>query len=102
MVRRKALGFVTAALLMAQCAPQCAPAPPATAADAWASFDRDLSSRLVGGGSSAASVTVSKDGAVVHQAAFGKRLPWASEPTDIGDRFRIASVTKTFTVRVVR
>jgi D-alanyl-D-alanine carboxypeptidase len=101
LVRRKLLGFVTASLLFAQCAPQCAPAP-ATAGEAWAAFDGDLSARLLGsGGTFAASVAVSDGGAVVHQAAYGKRLPWASEPTEIGDHFRIASISKVLTAVAV-
>jgi D-alanyl-D-alanine carboxypeptidase len=101
-VRRKVLGFVTASLLIAQCGPsQCAPAPPSTAGEAWAAFDRDLSSNLVGGGAGAVSVAVSKNGTVVHQAAYGKRLPWTSEPTETGDRFRIASISKVLTAVVV-
>ncbi len=96
LVRRKALGLLAASMLITQCAPQSAPAP-ATAGDAWAAFDRDLSNRLIGGGSSAASVTVSQDGTVVHTAAYGKRVPGGSEPTETTDRFRIASISKVLT-----
>jgi D-alanyl-D-alanine carboxypeptidase len=101
-IRRTFLGFAAASLLFAQCAPPACAPPPATAGEAWASFDRDLSNRILGNGqSSAMSVTVSKDGQVVHQAAFGKRLPWTAEPTEISDRYRIASISKVLTSIVV-
>jgi D-alanyl-D-alanine carboxypeptidase len=102
-VRRKVLGFAVASVLFAQCAPQCAPPPPpATAAEAWANFDRDLSNSILGSGESTAmSVAVSKDGQLVHDAAFGRRLPWADDFTDGGDRYRIASISKVLTSVVV-
>jgi len=101
-IRRTFLGFAAATLLFTQCAPKCTPAPPASATEAWAGFDRDLSNRILGSGQSTAmSVTVSKDGQVVHQAAFGRRLPWAAEPTEITDRYRIASISKVLTSIVV-
>jgi len=104
LLRRRLLGLVVAPLLVAQCAPQqCAPAapPPATVEEAWANFDRDLSSRLLGGGASAASVAVYQHGAPVHVAAYGQRLPWTGEPTEAGDRFRVASISKVVTAIVV-
>lgn len=101
-VRRKVLGFVVASALFAECTPQCAPPPPATAAEAWANFDRDLSNNVLGSGESTAmSVSVSKDGQIVHEAAFGRRLPWADDFTDSRDRYRIASISKVLTAVVV-
>jgi D-alanyl-D-alanine carboxypeptidase len=96
-VRRKVLGFALASSLFAQCAPQCAPAP-SSAAAAWATFDRQLSDRLLGSGrSSAMSVTVSNDGTIVHDAAFGRRVAGGSELTAPSDRYRIASISKVLT-----
>lgn len=101
-VRRALLGIAAVPLVLAQCGPsQCAPAPPATVEEAWSRFDQDLSGRLLGGGASAASVTVSLNGTPVHGAAYGKRLPWTSEPTKTGDRFRIASISKVITAIIV-
>jgi D-alanyl-D-alanine carboxypeptidase len=99
-IRRTFFGFAAATLLLAQCAPTCAPAPPATAGEAWARFDRDLSGRILGQ-SSAVSVTVSKGGQVVHEAAFGSRVPGTAEPTEVTDRYRIASISKVITSIVV-
>ena len=58
LLRRRLSVLVALPLFVAQCAPtQCAPAPPpaATVEEAWARVDADLSSRLIGGGASAAS-----------------------------------------------
>jgi D-alanyl-D-alanine carboxypeptidase len=100
--RRNLLGLAVASLLFAQCAPQCAPAPPTSAGEAWARFDRDLSGRILGSGqSSAMSVAVSKDGRVVHEAAFGTRVPGTGEQTETTDRYRIASISKVLTSIVV-
>ena len=104
LVRRGLLGIAVVPLLLAQCGPtQCAPPPPPPAdiGAAWASFDQDLSSRLLGGGASAASVAVSVDGTPVHAAAYGARLPWTGEPAEVGDQFRVASISKTITAIVV-
>lgn len=60
----------------------------------WAVFDLTMSQRLIGGGSQAASVAVAVDGKVVHRAAYGERVP--GEPAEPSDRFRIASISKTF------
>jgi D-alanyl-D-alanine carboxypeptidase len=101
-VGRKLLGVAVASALFAQCAPQCAPAPPANAAEAWAAFDRDLSNRILGSGhSSSASVTISKDGQVVHEAAYGRRVPGSAETTEVTDRYRIASISKVVTAIAV-
>jgi D-alanyl-D-alanine carboxypeptidase len=97
-VRRKFLGVAVASALFAQCAPQCAPAPPASVGDAWATFDRQLSNRLLGNGhSSAMSVTVADDGVIVHDAAFGHRVAGGRQLTAPTDRYRIASISKVLT-----
>jgi len=60
--------------------------------EGWRAFDRTLADRLIGGGDRAASVAVAIDGEIVHAAAFGERVP--SDPTQVTDRFRIASISK--------
>ncbi len=103
MQRGRLLGALAVPLFMAQCAPQCAPPPPppASISEAWGRFDGDLSARLLGGGATSASVTVSLGGEVVHSTAYGKRLGWTDEPAEPGDRFRIASISKVVTAIVV-
>lgn len=67
-------------------------------ATAWQRFDADLAARLVPA-NLAAGVAVMVDGVVVHEAAFGARLP-GGEPVETTDRFRIASISKTVTAIV--
>jgi len=59
----------------------------------WAAFDAAIERRL--GGNYAAGVAVMVAGEVVHAAAFGERV--AGDPTDVTDRFRVASISKTIT-----
>jgi D-alanyl-D-alanine carboxypeptidase len=66
----------------------------------WGAFDAALSSRLVPADVSA-SVAVMVDGQLVHQAAYGERVPGSGEPADSTDRYRIASISKTITAIVV-
>jgi D-alanyl-D-alanine carboxypeptidase len=66
----------------------------------WAVFDNALSQRLIPA-DVAASVAVLVDGQLVHQAAFGERVAGTGEPTDVTDRFRIASISKTITAIVI-
>jgi D-alanyl-D-alanine carboxypeptidase len=66
----------------------------------WEAFDDAIERRLIPGDVSAA-VSVMKDGVVVHEAAFGERILGSAEPTEVGDRFRIASISKTVTAIVV-
>jgi D-alanyl-D-alanine carboxypeptidase len=66
----------------------------------WGAFDAALSSRLVPADVSA-SVAVMVDGQLVHQAAYGERVPRSGEPADVSDRYRIASISKTITAIVV-
>ncbi len=62
----------------------------------WSSFDDQLSARLIPA-NTAASVAVMVDGRIVHEAAFGERVPGTGESVDTLDRFRIASISKTIT-----
>lgn len=66
---------------------------------AWATFDAELSRRLVPADVSA-SVAVMVDGHLVHAAAFGERVAGTGEPAETTDRFRIASISKTITAIV--
>ena len=105
-------------------------APPLDAA--WAAFDEILTSRLIGGGDYAVSVAVAVDGQLVHEGAYGYRVPPPPPPppppstvpldpsvattvlettttipgeppeaVELGDRFRIASISKVITATVV-
>lgn len=62
----------------------------------WATFDNVISRRLIPA-DVAASVAVLVDGQLVHQAAFGVRVAGTMELTEVTDRFRIASISKTIT-----
>ena len=119
--------------------------PPSTTADtttttttvppldpAWAAFDQILSGRLIGGGDYAVSVAVAVNGQLVHEGAYGYRVPPPPPPPPppstlpadpavattvlettttipavppeevaLGDRFRIASISKVITATVV-
>jgi D-alanyl-D-alanine carboxypeptidase len=66
----------------------------------WAVFDAVLSQRLIPA-DVAASVAVLVDGELVHRAAFGVRVAGTGEPTEVTDRFRIASISKTITAIVI-
>ncbi len=99
---------------------------------AWAAFDQILSERLIGGGDYAVSVAVAVDGQLVHEGAYGYRVPPPPPPpappstvpldstvattvldttttipaippeaVELGDRFRIASISKVITATVV-
>ncbi len=63
----------------------------------WSDFDTALERRL--GGNQAVGVAVMIDGRLVHQAAFGERVP-GGETVETGDRFRVASISKTITAIV--
>ena len=62
----------------------------------WERFDDHLRERLVPA-STAAAVAVMIDGTLVHEAAYGARVAGSSEPVDVADRFRIASISKPIT-----
>jgi D-alanyl-D-alanine carboxypeptidase len=98
---------------------------PRVPADAWTAFDMALASKLLGSGDFALSVAVAVDGTLVHQGAFGYRVPPPLPPELTGgttepetsspstrnrtrpdgvetkDRFRIASISKVLTATVV-
>ena len=67
----------------------------------WAAVDRYLGDVLLQAGNTAASVSVSIDGDIVHSAAFGLRDPDSGDPAEPGDRFRVASISKPITALVV-
>lgn len=69
-------------------------APPLTG---WAAFDAELAGTILGGGSDAMSVAVAIDGEIVHEAAFGARIPGTFDAVTPADRFRIASISKVIT-----
>ncbi|MFN3258624.1 MAG: serine hydrolase domain-containing protein [Ilumatobacter sp.] len=62
----------------------------------WPAFDLHLQT-LLAGGSSAVSATVLRDGEIVHEVAMGNRLLDGSDPVTIGDRYRVASISKVIT-----
>ncbi len=66
----------------------------------WLRFDDALSRRLVPA-NLAAGVAVMVDGELVHEAAFGVRVPGSNDVVTPTDRFRIASISKTVTAIVV-
>ena len=59
----------------------------------WAAVDQYLKVTLIRGGSAAASVAVLRNGALQHQAAYGRRI--AGEAAEPSDQFRVASISKT-------
>ncbi len=67
----------------------------------WAAFDAELARQILGGGGSDAfAVTVAIGGEVVHEAAFGARIPDTFDVVEPTDRFRIASISKPITAIV--
>ncbi len=72
-------------------------APTAPGPTGWAGFDAALEDALLRNGNTAVSVAVSIGGDVVHTAAFGRRTLDRAEAAEPGDRFRIASISKTLT-----
>ncbi len=61
----------------------------------WAAFDLHLMT-ILDAGSPAVSATVLRDGEVVHEVALGERTQ-AGDPVEIGDRYRVASMSKVVT-----
>jgi len=51
---------------------------------------------ILASGSPAVSATVLRDGEVIHEVAFGERTQ-AGDPVGIGDRYRVASISKVIT-----
>jgi len=66
----------------------------------WQRFDDELSRRLVPA-NLAAGVAVMVEGELVHESAFGVRLPGTLDAVTTADRFRIASISKTVTAVAV-
>ncbi len=80
--------------------PTSIPTTPATttttpALVGWDAFDDHLTT-ILDAGSTAVSATVLRDGDVVHEVALGVRT-LAGEPVAVGDRYRIASISKVIT-----
>ena len=71
------------------------PVPVVAAMHGWPAFDLHLQTILTAG-SDAVSATVSYDGEIVHEVALGRRTT-SGEPVAIGDRFRVASISKVIT-----
>ncbi len=65
----------------------------------WAAFDLHLKT-ILDAGSQAVSATVLRDGEVVHEVALGDRTA-AGDPVEVGDRYRIASISKVVTAVTV-
>ncbi|MEP4651819.1 MAG: serine hydrolase domain-containing protein [Ilumatobacter sp.] len=65
----------------------------------WAAFDLHLTT-ILESGSRAVSATVLRDGEVVHEVALGDRTE-AGDPVEVGDRYRIASISKVVTAVTV-
>jgi D-alanyl-D-alanine carboxypeptidase len=63
----------------------------------WAAFDYEIARSVLNGGSDAVAVAVSIGGEVVHEAAFGARIPNTLDVVQPTDRFRIASISKPIT-----
>lgn len=70
-------------------------APAAAPVSGWPAFDQRLM-QILDDGSIAVSATVLRDGEVVHEVALGSRTS-ADDPVEIGDRYRIASISKVIT-----
>lgn len=83
--------------------PAVVPMPPAAGVpfvampivSGWAAFDLHLMTVLASG-SPAVSATVLRDGEVVHEVALGSRTQ-AGDAVDVGDRYRVASISKVIT-----
>ncbi len=85
---------VTIAPLPGAAAPDEADVPAPTG---WAAFDQEIVRSVLGGGSDAVSVAVAIDGEIVHEAAFGARIPSTLDAVSTTDAFRVASISKTIT-----
>ena len=71
------------------------PVPVLAAVSGWPAFDLHLQT-LITAGSDAVSATVLHNGEVVHEVALGHRTT-SDDPVSIGDRFRVASISKVMT-----
>ncbi len=61
----------------------------------WPAFDLHLHT-ILDAGSDAVSATVLHDGDIVHEVTLGRRTA-AGDPAQIGDRYRVASISKVIT-----
>lgn len=66
----------------------------------WDAFDQSLAT-VLDNGSIAVSATVLRDGVVEHEVALGSRTLAGDDPVGIGDRYRIASISKVITAITV-
>lgn len=66
----------------------------------WDAFDLHLRS-VLDAGSDAVSATVLLDGEVVHEVALGIRTSASADPVDVGDHYRVASISKVVTAITV-
>ena len=71
------------------------PIPVLATISGWPAFDLHLQT-ILDAGSDAVSATVLHDGEIVHEVALGRRTA-AGDPAEIGDRYRVASISKVIT-----
>jgi D-alanyl-D-alanine carboxypeptidase len=62
----------------------------------WSAFDARVA-RLLDEGATAVGATVLDAGEIVHEVALGRRTLTSDDPVEVGDRFRIASISKVIT-----
>lgn len=79
--------------------PDPRPGPVLPVVQGWAAFDLHLQT-VLRAGSDAVSATVIDDGEVVHEVALGSRTA-DGDPVEIGDRYRLASISKVITAITV-
>jgi D-alanyl-D-alanine carboxypeptidase len=76
--------------------PNGVPTPVVPRLIGWPAFDQSLLT-VVDHGSTAVSVTVLRNGVVEHEVALGSRTVAGDVPVEVGDRFRVASISKVIT-----
>lgn len=79
--------------------PLYVPAPVVPVVSGWAAFDQQLMT-ILADGSSAVSASVMRDGEIIHEVALGERT-LGGDPVDVGDRYRVASISKMITAITV-
>ena len=77
------------------------PRSPPSLDPAFAAFDKNIASQLIGHGALAVSVAVAKNGVLIHEAAFGVANEATGEAATPAYRFRIGSNSKVLTATVV-
>jgi len=70
--------------------------PAVASGPGWDTFDARLAS-ILDAGSDAVSATVMFDGEIVHEVALGVRTLDRRDDVEVGDRYRVASISKTIT-----